>query len=319
MFLIGWLASAHAQDVVVWDFDTTFPDVMSGYEPDALTVETPPTPWDGDALAIDLVAYGFPYVGGSGTLDELVVTHHRLGAQATTEMGWEQWVAMFLYRLPDGYPEVGSVGPLEVWPGAWSAYEGDVSGACGDRVQLIVVDSGYGSTYQWGKTYLDDVGFSGQVCDQFVDVDGDGLCLQGVDTDGDGTCVAAGEVLAPPEFADCDDTRVGPGCLGLTAGALVPGAPLRLTASGATPGATVGFARSQNLADSCPALLGGACLSLATPKLFGTAIADGSGVAVIDVNVPAGAPSGVFRWVQAAELVPGGPANVSSLVGVSVP
>lgn len=317
MLWMGWVAVAAAEDVV-WDFDTTFPSAVFS-DGSSFGVDTPPVPWDGDAFRIDLG--GGYYNWNNLVLEDLVVTHDTLLAMAWTDALWEQWVVVVLSAVDgDGGALVSGV-PIQPG-GPWTPvthFPGELAEVCGQTVYFDVLVNGWGSTTQPGRAFLDDVGTTGAVCAVFVDGDGDGLCPQGVDLDGDGTCVAPPERWAYDETADCDDARFGPGCLGLAAGAVLPGSPVRLTASGATPGATVWFARSDTLGDTCPAALGGACLGLASPRPFGSAVADPDGVAVLELPVPAGAPSGAARSVQAVELAASGPANVSPVVTVTVP
>ncbi|MCA9489691.1 MAG: hypothetical protein KC621_07195 [Myxococcales bacterium] len=81
---------------------------------------------------------------------------------------------------------------------------------------------------------------------------------------------------------------------------LLAGSPTNLAAAGAQPGETVWFLGSLSSgAGPCPALLGGQCLDLVQPQLLGSAVADASGGAVLNVGVPAGI-SGRTVYVQAA-------------------
>ncbi|MEQ1501165.1 MAG: MopE-related protein [Myxococcota bacterium] len=54
-----------------------------------------------------------------------------------------------------------------------------------------------------GFTLIDDVSFSGAVCDDYDDVDGDGWCESGLDDNHDGDCEDDGEFPVPA--GDCDD------------------------------------------------------------------------------------------------------------------
>ncbi len=70
------------------------------------------------------------------------------------------------------------------------------------------------------------------------------------------------------------------------------GQPTTLVATGATPGATVGFVHSLAGAGAgpCPPALGGLCLGVVSPILAGTAVANAQGVAVLQIRIPAAAP-----------------------------
>ncbi|MCB9689475.1 MAG: FG-GAP repeat protein [Alphaproteobacteria bacterium] len=83
---------------------------------------------------------------------------------------------------------------------------------------------------------------------------------------------------------------------------LVPGAPATLTATGAVPGETVHFGGGvgSGAAGPCPVALGGLCLDLGADAVeIGTAVADGAGVASMQLTVPALIP-GRDYVVQAA-------------------
>lgn len=76
--------------------------------------------------------------------------------------------------------------------------------------------------------------------------------------------------------------------------------PTNLAAAGAQPGETVWFLGSlASGAGPCPALLGGQCLDLLQPQILGSAVADATGSAVLQVRVPAGI-GGRTAYVQAA-------------------
>ncbi|MEQ1502844.1 MAG: hypothetical protein ABMB14_11470 [Myxococcota bacterium] len=84
-------------------------------------------------------------------------------------------------------------------------------------------------------------------------------------------------------------------------GALVPGDVVPFTVTGAAPNDTVRFVFSTAGAGPgpCIAQLGGLCLGVLGPvTLMGSAVADGAGTAVLDVNVPANAPA-IFLFTQA--------------------
>lgn len=71
-------------------------------------------------------------------------------------------------------------------------------------------------------------------------------------------------------------------------GSVTPGAPVTLSVTGAIPGGTVGFALGDGEnPDPCPAVVGGACLDLASPMMIGTAVADAGGNATIVGVIPA--------------------------------
>jgi len=88
-----------------------------------------------------------------------------------------------------------------------------------------------------------------------------------------------------------------------------------LTATGAIPGAKVFFVSGTGLGATCPAKLGGDCLDITGPSLVGSAFADGTGTAALDIVVDGSLSSGDERHLQAL-VVAGAPyaSNVSSVV-----
>ena len=88
--------------------------------------------------------------------------------------------------------------------------------------------------------------------------------------------------------------------LGLEVSALVPGETWTLTATGATPGASVWFVRGPAEGDGpCPGRLNG-CLDVVSPTVMATAVADAAGVAVVSGLVPETASLGASHVFQAA-------------------
>jgi hypothetical protein len=84
----------------------------------------------------------------------------------------------------------------------WGQHVVDLSASCGQW--LTSVDIRYEAASMqsteldlfWANAdplYVDDLGFVGPACAEFVDADGDGRCPEGIDLDGDGQCVSAFE------------------------------------------------------------------------------------------------------------------------------
>lgn len=89
----------------------------------------------------------------------------------------------------------------------------------------------------------------------------------------------------------------------LSVGALTAGSPATLTVRGADPGATVYFGYGDGIGrPKCPAVLLGACYELAHPWLLGTVTADRSGLASLDIDVPAWVPDGSLGFFQAVAV-----------------
>ena len=107
--------------------------------------------------------------------------------------------------------------------------------------------------------------------------------------------------------------------LGLTIDPLVAGQPADFTATGAQPGENVVFLASPQGAGCglCPVPLEGLCLDV-LPKavLLGRAVADGSGTAVLTVNIPGGLGE---IAAQAVVRRTGGAASVKSAAVVATP
>lgn len=88
-------------------------------------------------------------------------------------------------------------------------------------------------------------------------------------------------------------------------GAVVPGQTARWTVSGAAPGETINglFSLAGTGNGPCPPVLGGQCLGILAPVvLFDTDTADATGVAELQINVPANAPVGADLSVQAVAI-----------------
>lgn len=92
--------------------------------------------------------------------------------------------------------------------------------------------------------------------------------------------------------------------LTLGASQLVSGDVLTLKAEGALPGERVTFLRGTGYAagTTCPPLLGGLCLNLAGAGRIDTATADRSGIATVDVFLPAGVPNAGAQIAFAAAV-----------------
>lgn len=89
--------------------------------------------------------------------------------------------------------------------------------------------------------------------------------------------------------------------LTLTAGPVTPGAALRLEVSGASPGDEVWLARGDGPANGpCPAFSADRCAHLTDVAILGRQVADGAGVAVFSLRVPAVLPPDARIGLQAA-------------------
>ncbi|MCB9689151.1 MAG: hypothetical protein H6738_11790 [Alphaproteobacteria bacterium] len=100
------------------------------------------------------------------------------------------------------------------------------------------------------------------------------------------------------------------------------GQPATLTVTGATPGAVVGvvYSLAGEGAGPCPPQLGGQCLGVLSPTLYGTTVANAQGRATFQIVVPAAAPL-VDVALQAAQVgaAPAvSPALTSPLLGTWV-
>jgi len=108
---------------------------------------------------------------------------------------------------------------------------------------------------------------------------------------------------ADPAWTAGESEVAPPPPITLAVTALRPGDPATLTTTGAVPGAKVMFGFSTALGSGpCPAALDGLCLDLVAPSLVGSAIADDSGLATLDFNVPPNAPPTAVAYFQSAEL-----------------
>ena len=91
---------------------------------------------------------------------------------------------------------------------------------------------------------------------------------------------------------------------------------LTITVGGLNAGESTYILRSSSSASPglCPGVAGGMCLELAGPvTVMGTAIADGLGVARLQLTLPASVPAGLEVWFQAAAVRgSGGSASVRS-------
>ena len=86
---------------------------------------------------------------------------------------------------------------------------------------------------------------------------------------------------------------------------LIAGTTPRFRISGAAPGETVYLVRTfTGIGEgSCPPPIGGNCMGILDPlAIHGSSVADGSGVAYIDMRVPAGAPLGAEIYTQAVAI-----------------
>lgn len=313
--MMWWIGVAFAQDLAVWDFDTTVPEIFAWSG--SASVGTPLTPWSGDALRIEMFPGStFPEVDGYVELAResdgtFVVTHDTLRLVAETDSIW--WTN--LQGIVSSSEAEETVYGGEQVASDWTAITvPDLGYLCGHTAGVeLWAWSDWSSTGN-NQVDVDDIVLTGTLCPQFADTDADGLCPQGVDLDLDGACTTEAERLPFGETADCDDTAVGPTCLTLAATSLVAGGTVTFTATGAAPGETVKFAGSSVPGVRCLPSLGGACLSIARPKLLGEAVADGAGVAVQVVSVPLtiGAP----LQAQAVVVRPGQLADLSPAIDV---
>lgn len=87
----------------------------------------------------------------------------------------------------------------------------------------------------------------------------------------------------------------------LVAGPLVPGTPFILTAFGANPGDEVWFVRSPDLGTACFPRLP-ECLSIDSPIILTSVVADASGIASLLVPIPRSIPVGGTMHFQAGVL-----------------
>lgn len=318
-----WLAiltfGPAAQAAPFWDFDTRMPDWRVDLGIGALVPS--PFPASGQALEVELEEVYGGEVWAAVFLDTFpgdawVVTHEQVTFDAATlEYGGP--IAIFPTFI--GTDAIG----YEWWAfgnGGAGQVVTDVPDLCGTTAVIDLQAAGTGTmTLPPGTMWVDNFTGTGAVCAGFVDGDLDGRCPQGLDLDSDGECTSDGEPWLPGEVADCDDAVVGPACLRLTAGPVVPGGTLDLEVAGAAPGETVWFAASSALGSTCPAALGGVCLGLASPKRLGSAVADANGDARLSLAIPAGAPSGAARWLQAVVIRGGLNSDVSGTVQAVVP
>jgi cysteine-rich repeat protein len=116
-----------------------------------------------------------------------------------------------------------------------------------------------------------------------------------------------GEVLPPPSAQPE---------LSLTVSRVQAATTLSMTVGGLSAGESVYLLRGSSSASPglCPGVAGGMCLELAGPvTVMGTAIADGAGVARLQLTLPASVPAGLEVWFQAAAVRgSGGSASVRS-------
>lgn len=100
----------------------------------------------------------------------------------------------------------------------------------------------------------------------------------------------------------------------LSQSTLAPGDMAWAQVDWATPGETIHFLRSSDAGVSCPPALGGLCVDLADPlTLIGTAVADASGTATLNLSVPASIPVGLDVYTQAVAVRgAGGSASVKT-------
>ncbi|MEQ1504119.1 MAG: hypothetical protein ABMB14_17885 [Myxococcota bacterium] len=190
-------------------------DFEDGFaQPTWTAAETAPLPVWGSASGVIEPNIGF---GWFDLGREEIVTHASL-VYRVTGLGRGDWSGATL----DVYPSyqgngVRTLGSIEIpgGPGAWAQVTRDLSGSCGSKIDAIEA-SLFESRWQWdidSEPYyfdnpdwvlLDDVGFGGDPCPQFVDTDGDGACAEGTDLDADGLCVSAGEPT-PGVIVDPDE------------------------------------------------------------------------------------------------------------------
>jgi len=122
------------------------------------------------------------------------------------------------------------------------------------------------------------------------------------------------DVHAPPGAAESSfKALVRP--IDLTVTDLVPGAVTRITVGNLAAGESTTILRSSSVQPGpCPAVVGGLCLDIGPAvKVLGSAVADGDGVAILDLSVPGSLPLGRDVALQAVAVRgPGGADSVAS-------
>ncbi|MCA9492368.1 MAG: hypothetical protein KC621_20690 [Myxococcales bacterium] len=86
-------------------------------------------------------------------------------------------------------------------PAVWTQQTMDTSAMCGQDVWLDLASTpdhdrwySYSNPDSSTESFaVDDFGWLGQPCPQFVDTNGNGLCREGIDLDADGLCVDGDE------------------------------------------------------------------------------------------------------------------------------
>lgn len=216
--IVGWAAVAHAQvpngdfatgDLTSWAAGGVGDDIAvvaegtsfsAGPYTDTRDVLFPSAPYAARLTAA-------PGAGALATLSQTVeIVRPTLRIDHRAEA---PWLDLHLEVRPTSGAAVTLV-PLAPAVGAFATVELDLSGLCGAtaRVELQAAplpdDEG-----AWSAWYLlvDDVRLEGDVCPEYLDLDGDGWCSGGADLDGDGLCDATAE--AGTFDHDCDDANAG--------------------------------------------------------------------------------------------------------------
>ncbi len=211
--IVGWAAVAHGQvangdfgsgDLASWAAGGAGGTVVVVTEGSSFSVG-PYT--DSQGILFPSAPYAARLTaGGQGTLATLAQTIEitrpglRIDHRAESE-----WLDVHLLVRPT----VGSaVADVRLTPSSagFDTAELDLADLCGGTARVeIQVASLPDDGGAWSAWYLllDDIRLEGDVCPQYLDLDGDGWCLGGVDLDADGECAASAEAASYER--DCDD------------------------------------------------------------------------------------------------------------------
>jgi hypothetical protein len=110
---------------------------------------------------------------------------------------------------------------------------------------------------------------------------------------------------APDGPADLADSQAPPPSMFLSVSDLIPGQPFDVDVFGAPPGATVYVGATTGGTTPgalCPPALRGECLDLVGARVIGSAVASGSGAAVVSARAPATLPVGATVDFQAGAV-----------------
>lgn len=204
-----WIGVAMAQDVGIDDFAGP---TLSWTLGAGTSFGVPPTPWDGPALVCDVAV-----LGGSCDAESaaFVVTHDTIADRSTAE--GDVAIGALVLELTDASGAVSSaIGEARAIPGSWGVLEVAIVDGCGSWGAVQLSATSAPAAVQPPTVYVDDLTFTGAVCQSFVDTDGDGACLQGLDADGDGLCITPGEAVGPGVVVDPDEGSADTGTGGTT-------------------------------------------------------------------------------------------------------